>query len=166
MKPVCQCSELAHIVKKGQLCSKWQTGKHRTTLVSGFTTTTVSEKERKYQHDQQLHKNQSPRSIISRNSFASRATRLWNTLPRDVNLAEDLPSFKALLGEWLKRMPDLDIPDKTKTQFWTGHYSYPGTGRLWPLWGADTGAVSVRSYRWVAPLCLSWILILTEISEL
>ena len=40
------------------------------------------------------------------NSFASRATRLWNTLPSDVNSAKNLTAFKVLLGEWLKRMPD------------------------------------------------------------
>eukprot|EP00116_Pleurobrachia_bachei_P007145 sb/3467407/ len=40
------------------------------------------------------------------NSFASRATRLWNTLPSDVNSAKDLAGFKILLGKWLKRMPD------------------------------------------------------------
>ena len=40
------------------------------------------------------------------NSFVSRATRLWNTLPSDVNSAKDLAGFKILLGEWLKRMPD------------------------------------------------------------
>ena len=41
-----------------------------------------------------------------RNSFASRAARLWNTLPRDVNSAKTLTEFKVLLGEWLKRIPD------------------------------------------------------------
>ena len=40
------------------------------------------------------------------NSFASRATRLWNTLPSDVNSAKDLTEFKVLLGKWLKRIPD------------------------------------------------------------
>ena len=40
------------------------------------------------------------------NSFTSRATRLWNTLPREVNSAADLASFKILLGNWLKRFPD------------------------------------------------------------
>ena len=40
------------------------------------------------------------------NSFASRATRLWNTLPSNVNSAKDLAGFKILLGEWLKRIPD------------------------------------------------------------
>ena len=40
------------------------------------------------------------------NSFACRATRLWNTLPRDVNTAEDLATFKVQLGKWLSRFPD------------------------------------------------------------
>ena len=40
------------------------------------------------------------------NSFICRATRLWNTLPSEVNLAENLPSFKVLLGKWMSRIPD------------------------------------------------------------
>eukprot|EP00116_Pleurobrachia_bachei_P008414 sb/3468676/ len=40
------------------------------------------------------------------NSFACRAARLWNTLPCNVNTAEDLASFKVLLGKWLERFPD------------------------------------------------------------
>ena len=40
------------------------------------------------------------------NSFGCRATRLWNTLPSDVNKAENLPTFKVLLGKWLARFPD------------------------------------------------------------
>ena len=40
------------------------------------------------------------------NSFACRAARLWNTLPRNVNMAENLASFKVLLGKWLERFPD------------------------------------------------------------
>ena len=40
------------------------------------------------------------------NSFGCRATRLWNTLPSNVNTAEDLASFKILLGKWLERFPD------------------------------------------------------------
>ena len=40
------------------------------------------------------------------NSFAGRATRLWNTLPKTVNSAKRLESFKVHLGEWMKRFPD------------------------------------------------------------
>ena len=40
------------------------------------------------------------------NSFTCRATRLWNTLPSEVNLAKDLASFKVLLGKWMTRFPD------------------------------------------------------------
>ena len=40
------------------------------------------------------------------NSFAGRATRLWNTLPSSVNSVDDLTLFKVSLGKWLERFPD------------------------------------------------------------
>ena len=39
-------------------------------------------------------------------SFACRAARLWNSLPKDVNTADSLPLFKANLGKWLAKLPD------------------------------------------------------------
>ena len=74
------------------------------------------------------------------NSFASRATRLWNTLPSDVNSAKDLAGFKILLGEWLKRMPDRPpVPGYTRQNNnsildWIPLVSREGEA----LWGTDT----------------------------
>ena len=41
-------------------------------------------------------------SVVTKhyNSFAGRATRLWNTLPKSVKSAESLAEFKVLLGKW------------------------------------------------------------------
>ena len=39
-------------------------------------------------------------------SFAVKAARLWNTLPKKVNTADDLDQFKILLGRWLDQFPD------------------------------------------------------------
>ena len=39
-------------------------------------------------------------------SFGCRAARLWNSLPKDINTAEDLPVFKYRLGKWLATLPD------------------------------------------------------------
>ena len=39
-------------------------------------------------------------------SFAIKAARLWNTLPKKVNTADDLDQFKNLLGRWLDQFPD------------------------------------------------------------
>ena len=56
------------------------------------------------------------------NSFTCRATRLWNTLPSEVNLAEDLASFKVLLGKWMTRFPDrppvLGYPKQNNNSIW------------------------------------------------
>ena len=40
------------------------------------------------------------------NSFAVRGGQLWNLLPKDVTEADNLPSFKRLLGEFLDQIPD------------------------------------------------------------
>ena len=40
------------------------------------------------------------------NSFGFRAPRLWNKLPREVNLSETLPGFKANLGAFMKEFHD------------------------------------------------------------
>ena len=40
------------------------------------------------------------------NSFAVKAGRLWNTLPRDVNTQCKLECFKAKLGSFLDSFPD------------------------------------------------------------
>ena len=40
------------------------------------------------------------------NSFGVRAARLWNTLPKNVNTAVTLESFKVVLGQWLDSFPD------------------------------------------------------------
>ena len=39
-------------------------------------------------------------------SFGIRAARLWNALPKEVNTAETLDSFKVMLGQWLEQYPD------------------------------------------------------------
>ena len=39
-------------------------------------------------------------------SFAVRGGQLWNLLPKDVNCAKTLPSFKRLLGKFLDQFPD------------------------------------------------------------
>ena len=39
-------------------------------------------------------------------SFTVRAARLWNTLPKEVNTAVTLDTFKVLLGRWLDHFPD------------------------------------------------------------
>ena len=39
-------------------------------------------------------------------SFTVRAARLWNTLPKKVNTAVTLDTFKILLGRWLDHFPD------------------------------------------------------------
>ena len=39
-------------------------------------------------------------------SFGMRAAVLWNTLPKKVNMVDDLDQFKALLGQWLDQFPD------------------------------------------------------------
>ena len=41
------------------------------------------------------------------NSFAVRAGRLWNTLPKDVNTKKTLESFKAALEVFLETIPDM-----------------------------------------------------------
>ena len=40
------------------------------------------------------------------NSFGVRAARLWNALPKEVNTAETLDTFKVVLGRWLDQYPD------------------------------------------------------------
>ena len=40
------------------------------------------------------------------NSFGVRSARLWNTLPKHVNTAETLDTFKVVLGRWLDQYPD------------------------------------------------------------
>ena len=50
------------------------------------------------------------------NSFGVRATRLWNTLPKEVNTAETLESFKVSLGRWLDRYPDTPPVKGYRTQ--------------------------------------------------
>ena len=40
------------------------------------------------------------------NSFAVRGGQLWNLLPKEVTVADNLPSFKRLLGKCLDKIPD------------------------------------------------------------
>ncbi len=40
------------------------------------------------------------------NSFAVKAGRLWNTLPKDVNQITKLNNFKEMLGKFLDKIPD------------------------------------------------------------
>ena len=77
------------------------------------------------------------------NSFACRAARLWNTLPRNVNMAENLASFKVLLGKWLETFPDRPpVSGYTRQNNnsiidWVRIASREGEA----LWGAGTCAV-------------------------
>ena len=54
-----------------------------------------------------------PRSIPSRavtlyeNSFAVRAPKLWNCLPKPVKAAKTLDAFKSTLGSFTDQIPDL-----------------------------------------------------------
>ena len=40
------------------------------------------------------------------NSFAVKAGRLWNTLPKHVNQSTELDTFKVMLGKFLGKIPD------------------------------------------------------------
>ena len=54
-----------------------------------------------------------PRSIPARagslyeNSFAVRAPKLWNCLPKSVKAAKTLDAFKSTLGSFTDQIPDL-----------------------------------------------------------
>ena len=48
------------------------------------------------------------------NSFKIKASRLWNTLPKSINTATSLEAFKAVLGNYMKKIPDTPpIPGHT-----------------------------------------------------
>jgi len=41
------------------------------------------------------------------NSFGVKAARLWNVLPKNVNCQTTLETFKAALGEFIVKFPDM-----------------------------------------------------------
>ena len=44
------------------------------------------------------------------NSFGVKAAKLWNILPKAVNMTDELESFKVTLGSFLATFPDKPLP--------------------------------------------------------
>ena len=69
------------------------------------------------------------------NSFKIKAARLWNLLPRNVNTQATLDTFKAALGDYLKKIPDTPpVPGYTAANRnslldWKMKGGYPDGGR-------------------------------------
>ena len=70
------------------------------------------------------------------NSFKIKASRLWNTLPKSINTATSLESFKAVLGNYIKKIPDTPpIPGHTAiNRNSLLDWSKEKGGRTWCCW--------------------------------
>ena len=70
-----------------------------------------------YHHDRLGIKAEVPqRSTEPTKYFGVRAAWLWNALPKNVNTAETLDTFKIMLGRWLDQYPDNPPVRGYKTQ--------------------------------------------------